>query len=452
MFQADTRNMLASLAAAALVFSQLLLLGAVDGPAAAFFALGELAVSVLLILLLDSARADPAWRALAPVMLLFFAALAWAALPLVLPGWIAAPLARDAIPLELLKLAGLGAIWLGGALIGLSSARLQRFVLTFAVVGLAYTLLALWAGQASPFTVWGQPKGAHAFRFTGTLLNANAAGCVFGMIGMIALGLIQSLIKRIDLREARLLDLLRLAAAVCTMIAALGACVLTQSRTALTLATAFGGLLLALEARRNARKRGPSLADRIVLAVVGAVLVASLGLGASQVTSRWGTFLVDAQLRGDAYAHYFAAIARAPLFGYGLGGFRMLHQSILTPALAAGMWDFGAAHSALTQAALEGGLPFVILLSGALGLAAADAARLGKADRGAMASGVLAAVGLAVAFSFVDIALNTPAIAALCLMLFGVAWGDAVARRAGGRPRLGARMAVANVETGPADV
>jgi O-antigen ligase len=439
MVQAALRNRFASLAIAGMLFAQLLAFGADGGTGAAVFALVEIVSALVVILLAPEAASSPIWTRLAPIMLLFLAALAWAAAPLLAAE---APmlaslraLAPDAIGLELLKLAGLGAMFVVGALIGLSRTRLRRFVFDVSVIGLVYILIALWIGQASPVSVWGQAKGAHAYRFTGTLLNANAAACVFGMLGLVSLGLMQSLLKRFDLREARLTDYLWLGLSVCAIVAAFGACVLTQSRTGLTLAAIAGAGMVVLEARRVARERDGGMTNRVLLGCTGLVLAAGLGLGATQISSRWNSLLFDSQLRLDAYQHYIGAIAQAPWFGYGLGGFRGLHERLLTPELAPALWDFGAAHSALTQAALEGGLPFLLLLLAAFALITARIARprgasRRSARRGATLTGIIAAAGLAVIFSFVDIALNVPAIAAFTVVLVGVAWGDAVAREA----------------------
>jgi O-antigen ligase len=421
---------------AAMIFLQLLALGAVDGVPAAFFALCEIVTCAATVALVNTPLSGRFWREAGPVMLVFLGALVWAALPLLATtaSFLPRPpiLAPDAAQLELLKLAGVGAVCLTGALIGLSRSRLQYLIVDIALAGLAYTLLALWVGQASPMAVWGQSKGAHAFRFTGTLLNANAAGCVFGMIGLVSLGLLQSLLKRTSLRDAGLSGLLRLALVACAVIAAFGACVLTQSRTGLALAAIFGVVVVWSEARRRARRGAANVVGNSLMAAAAAgLLLLGLALGASQFSSRWGSLLADAQVRGEAYMQYFGAIGRSPWFGYGLGGFRALHESILTPSLATAMWDFGAAHSAVTQAALEGGLPFILMLVVAAGMIVK---RISGGDRrragSAMVTGVLAAAGLALAFSFVDIALNVPAIAAFCALLLGLAWGDRFARDA----------------------
>lgn len=435
MVQLETRNQIVSALVAIMLFAQLLAFGAVGGFPAAFFAFTEIFVCLAVIGLLAKGTADRFWVEMGPILLLFLAAMAWAGTPLVLAMFPALPhaplLAPDATRLELLKLAGVGALGLTGGLIGLSRSRLQHFIINVAMIGLAYTLLALWVGQVSPLTVWGQPKGAHAYRFTGTFLNANAAGCVFGMIGLLSLGLLQSLLKRTDLRAARLMSLLWLMLTACAAVAAFGACVLTQSRTSLVLAAVLGVTVVVIEAKRGAKRTtGRAIRSRFIMAGAVLILLLSLGLGATQVSSRWSTVLIDAQLRGEAYVHYLGAVGRSPWFGYGLGGFRMLHESILTPSLAPAMWDFGAAHSAVTQAALEGGLPFLLLLAGAVGMIVVRIVKVGanRYRRGAVVTGVIAAVVLAFAFSFVDIALNVPAIAALAVVLLGIAWGDALAR------------------------
>jgi hypothetical protein len=440
MLQTEARNKIAGALVAVVIFAQMVVFGSMTGLTAAVSAVGDIMLCLGLIVLLAKQIDNRLWVELGPVMCLFLAALAWAAAPLMPWPWLGWTrpdiLAPDAVGLELLKLVGAGAACLVGCMIGFSRSRLQQFMLNAVVIGLAYTLLALWVGQASPFTVWGQPKGAHTFRFTGTFLNANAAGCLFGMLGLLSLALLQSLMKRTDPRRAPLSHLLLLVIVACSVVAAFGACVLTQSRASLVLAGLLGVLVVAGEALRSARGAG---GGRAVMVLTAIALGFSLLLGASQISSRWNSFSIDARLRADYYLHYIHRVAQAPWFGCGLGGFRLLHEHLLTPGLAAGTWDFGAAHSAMTQAALEGGLPFLLLLAGAVGLIVARivAPSAGRSRRGAVMTGVIAALLLAFSFSFVDIALNVPAIIALTAILLGAAWGDALSRRLAVAPRPG---------------
>jgi hypothetical protein len=413
------RNRIACGAAAAAVFAQLVAFGANSDFLAAVFAVVELACGLIVAGVLRDDERQGIWTKAAPPAILLFAAMIWGSAPLLFSR--AAVLAPDAVSLELLKLAGVGATALSGVLIGMSRTRLRLLIHLLAVGGLAYVLLALWAGQASSIEVWGQPKGAHAFRFTGTFLNANAAGCAFGMIGLLALGLTQYRLSRTDLRHADVSDYAILTLAVCASVAAFGACALTQSRAALIVSLACGAWMIMSDRKRGGARLGVRLA-------AGALLLAGLALGASQIASRWHDFSGDFALRFQGYGHYLALLGSHPWFGYGLGSFKLLRQSTMTSALAAALWNQGAAHLALLQAALEGGLPFAALLCLASGWMAVRIVRpRTDARRPIFSKAATAAVVLALVCSFGDIALNVPAVAALAALLFGAAWGSAAA-------------------------
>ena len=280
------------------------------------------------------------------------------------------------------------------------------------------------------------------------MLNANAAGCAFAMIALVSLGQMQDLFHRVDLRASTLVDYLRLALAACGVLAALCACALTGTRSSLLLSVMLGVAMVAMDMRRHGRavRPAPSLVRRLLL--VGA----SLGLG--QIYSRWGQIVVDARVRGQAYAHYLSFLSSSPWFGAGLGSFRQFHEAHLTVQTAPTMWDYGAAHSALLQALIEGGWPFVILLTAALALVMIDIGRAARRvrDRGPVLYGMIAAVALAGACSFLDIALNVPAVAALASLLLGAAWGATISRRSVGahgsfaraEPRAAVEAACAN--------
>jgi O-antigen ligase len=415
---------------AAMIIGQFLAFGANDSFLAVVAAVVEIVVALLAVALTLREDLDRCWRQLAPAMGLFAAAMAWGAAPLVLAavklphGGLLAPAAAK---VELVKLAGAGAVLLTGVLVAQSRRRMEALMLALVALGFAYTLLTLGLSQATPYAVFGQPKGPHTFRFTGTLLNANAAGCMFGMLALVSLGVMQHLFKRTDLRNSGLRDYLKLAIAGSGALAAFGATVLTESRTSLLLSLALGAVVIGAEMWR----RGQS--GKTLGLAGGLILLVGLGLGATQIVSRWSTTAADFSQKIDAYEHYLSAIEATPLFGYGLGGFKAFHESTLSGRLAPIMWDFGAAHSAVTQAALEGGLPFLVLLLAALGAVVHGLIRRpSNRELGAISTAGLAAVVLAVICSFVDIALNVPGVASFALLLLGSAWGAAHARRSRG--------------------
>ena len=241
-------------------------------------------------------------------------------------------------------------------LIGRDRSRFEALGLWLAIVGLSYALLSLALARADPLTVWGQSKGAHTFRFTGTLTNANAAGCVFGMIALVAMGCGASLVRQLSEKRASLWAYLRLALVAAAAFAALLAAILTESRTALVTVTLFSGLIIISTLRRRRWLRPAPL---LILTLC---LAAGVTLGMAQVGWRWETVALDFSQRMMGYGHFFRLAALHPLFGIGLGGFRALNQAALTPASAPYLWDYGAAHMAILQAALEGGWPYALSL------------------------------------------------------------------------------------------
>jgi O-antigen ligase len=425
MFSVVTRDRLVCLAAVVLLLAQLLAFGAMSTFLAAVFAYLEIATCLLIMLILFRDRTDRLWANASVVIGLFLAAIGWASIPL-LPVGLRPPgatlLAPDGLALELLKLAGVGSACLIGAQIGLTRRRVREFILYLVIGALGIGVVSLGMWQASPETVWGQPKLFHLFRFSGPFLNANAAGCMFAMFALVSLGLLQSLLRGLDWRNARLRDYLPLGAATGAMFLSLGACVLTQSRTATVLCTVLGLGMMAIDARRRGRS------SRIVLIISVLLLIGAAAVGLSQGLARWSELPLDAQVRAQADAGYWRALIAQPWFGYGLGGFRTLNELIDKPDLAPEIWAFGAVHLAILQIALEGGAPFAALILGAGGLMAFKIARVNMtgARMGAITTAAAAAL-LAFAFSFVDIALNVPAIAALAAVLFGLAWGSAIA-------------------------
>ncbi len=418
------RNHLVCAAVTMLLFSQLILFGANTDILAAVFAGLEMLTALAFVYVLRAEPRAGLWRALGPIALIFAAALAWGALPVLLRGLGAKGLASpapDGPGLELIKLMGAGACVLIGALAGASRTRLRLLIYWLVIAGLAYCLLTLWMGRAAPFTVWGQAKGAHMWRFTGSFLNANAAGCLYGMLGLLALSLTRYRLSRTDLARGGLRDYLLIALAGSAAFAAFGACALTQSRTALVLSLALGALMVVLT-RLGERRSKP------VVIAIAVLLGAGLVLGASQIGSRWASLSGDFGLRLAAADHFLGVAAARPWFGYGLGSFEAVHLAHLTPRLAPTLWDFGAAHVAMLQAALEGGLPFVLLLGAAVVMLALPTLRTPESGRtrGVLAQGAAAASLLALLCSFGDIALNVPAVAAFAALLLGAVWSNAL--------------------------
>jgi O-antigen ligase len=406
--------------ATVLVYTQLVLFGSDSGLLAAFFGFADMVFAAVVLVWVGERIAGRFAIALAMVLAPILLAAAWA----VLGARLGRPYAPDAIGLELVKLGGLAGLVAAGALIGRDRRRFEMLGSWFALAGLAFAVFSLILARIDPLTVWGVSKGAHTYRFTGTLTNANAAGCVFGMITLVSIGCGLGLVRKLESGDAPQSYYPRVALIACAVLSALSAMILTGSRTSLIVSLSLGVALVLATLRRHGR-----LTVRRTIAVFG-VLIAGVVLAMSQVAGRWHTLSLDSQQRGLAYAHYMQLTGKAPWFGVGLGGFRPVNQAALTPADAPYLWDYGSAHSALLQAAMEGGWPYAALLALAtlaLILPMLAAAREGRL--GALGGGILAAGCLAGACATEDIALNVPAIAAFCALILGAGMGAATPRR-----------------------
>jgi O-antigen ligase len=383
------------------------------------------AVACLLIMLALRDTVAAFWIRLAPAGALFAILLAiGAAETAALAG--RAPERQAMMAVELVKMGGAGAVFLMFALLGNERGRLRWLLAAFAVCGGTYALLSLWAYQLDPTHVFGVSKGLRFGRFTGTLLNANVAGCLFGVFGIVSLGWLQRL------AEARRWTLAGTAALM--LMLCIGAVVQTRSRTAFVLTTSAVLLLVAVLLLR--RQGSPPLAKAIVAGVGGVSLAVAIVAATQGLFSRFSVLGADWDTRMDSFAIYAKLSGQAPLWGFGPGSFTRLHAQQLTPDNATLLWNFNAAHCAPLQFWVEAGPVRAALLLGAvIYLAVFVTSSRGRPRDLQSLSGILA-LGLIIASSLVDIALNVPAVAALAAALGGLIFGASAAPYASNAPIL----------------
>ncbi len=428
-------NTILAAATVALIFGQAIALGANTAFLASCAALSSLVVGNFVFWSTCREASPSFWKPLAVPLALYAAALGWGAAPLLLqalgrwPG--PRPVAPDMAWLELSKLIALGAIFVTGALLGRSEDRRRK--LTTLIIGAStlYLLLSFYLWRKDPLILWGEPKGAHAYRFTATLLNANAAACLIGALVLIGVGrLVHSTLsfrRMIWAPEEALWPGL----ALITVVLGIAGILVTASRVGLA-GVVIGGLaLIILTPPRSSQSRLrrsllPALAiiglGLVVILMVGGAPTFERAVGASDVDIRWQAWRMHAEL-----------LLRSPWFGYGLGSFRQLHQANLDFAHALTLWDLGAVHQPLLQAAVEGGAPFALLIAATIVAAAYPAAiAFGRDAPGKRwATSIALAALLILVNSSVDIAMNVPAIASLFALLLGVlaGWGSEATRQ-----------------------
>ncbi|CAN7292145.1 O-antigen ligase family protein [Phenylobacterium sp. LjRoot225] len=413
------------------VFGALAALGANASLPSVLSALANLLVcGFLLWTVRDEARAIPKSWKISAILFLLAILIPLVRLGLGAPPAAAQPLAALALAqggsvapdqtlVEIAKLLGLAGLVVA---VAFAAANIQRAVTVLQVLqagAVVYTLAALTLYQADPTLILGSEKTGHWERFTGTLLNANAAGAVFGLFAILGAGLLRRQLSLLSdlhpmMRRSRYAEL---AIQILVILLFVGACALTRSRISLGgLAIALAFLSLGAIPRRFFRN--VRVGRRIDLAAM-TVAVALIGLLGGSAFMR-GDFAQNLQGRVDGLVHILRLTLEAP-WGFGLGSFRVAFVHELPAASAPVLWNYGAAHNSVLQAALEGGWLFAALLLSSIGVLILPALKA-TAPRGGRSVKLSLAVSLLLlgAISLTDIVLNVPAAATLGACLLGL--------------------------------
>lgn len=423
-----TGNRLRSIAAVALalnVTAQVIALGCNQDMLRPVAAGLNFATAIAVLLMLPpSARF---WRFILVPMLLLLTALLWAILPDLskiagLASGTPAPLpARAAPDLTLpgsIGYLGTMAALLAGAVIGYRRDLVTRSFDALLVGATVIAITGLALRQIDPERVWGISKGLHEQRFTGTLVNANAAACIFAVLAI--LGAARALVHgaapytqrppSYGFRQCCYL-----------LVSALSAfcCLITASRTG------FGLLLAALAVlatqilwhRRSIMTRNGYL-------LIGLVL---LGLVTAPMflADRLPFLLADAEDRGTIFTHYWSLVQEQPLFGFGLQSFSAMNLAHLrSPQEAFEYGYINGAHNQVLQLLLAGGWPFLALQCLAiLGIVAAIVTSGPRREVNLYRTAIWLSLMLILSCSLVDIALTVPAVLTLAASLLGLQWG-----------------------------
>ncbi|WP_294202716.1 O-antigen ligase family protein [uncultured Sphingomonas sp.] len=416
----SARTRAAAILLASLLTAEQLAFGA-NGPLLALLAAaGQMAVAMAVLILL----APPAafWRAAAPVLILALATIGWVALH-ALPGHAVAP---DLVAPGVVRGIGLFALLLASAWIGYRRGLMRIAIGWIVLIGLVQIATGLILRGIDPGHVWGVDKGILVDRFTGTSLNANATGCLFGVIALLGLGRWLTLMR--ESGEDRDSGVVARIAAMLGLTMGTGACFITGSRTALLLLViglAFVAWRDPLLRRRLLRPKGLAL-----LAVVGFVLI-MLALTIGDVTmDRMTMTSTDAVTRVEIWRHYAALAARSWLWGYGPLSFDEVNlMSLRTAEQAHLLWYVHSAHDEILSLLLEGGVPYLVLTIMTMAAILLDIHRHRDAKRAdPLLRAMMVATALVLPCAMVDITLDVPAMAALTTVLIGLPWGRAMRR------------------------
>ena len=423
--QVDRRLRIAAAVVPLLVFAQMVAL-AVDGPfLAAAAAAAEIAAAMAVVMLTRPPHRF--WRQLSPILFLLVLALLWlgsAGIPAI--EWFAP---RDWVTPDLwlsgcIRLAGAIALLIATAAAAWTAGMARRSIDLWIWLSLLLLAMGLAINELTPGQVWGYDKGFLADRFTGTTLNANGAGVLFGVLALLGAGRVLALVRyRLDRAS-----LMAMIGAPVAIFAGLAGCAISMSRTALA-ATLMALIVLVLQDRaiRHVVRRRPFYLGLVTAALIAAAVVTVLLVG-DGVRDRFLTLAEDGVERWQIWGFYAGLAEQAPL-GFGPGGLEdaALH-ALRDPGDAQLLWFVHAPHNIILSLLLLGGWPYLFLIGAASGLLLWRPAQAAWRRREPETVSVMLALGIVATGSAIDITLDMPAFVSLAVFLAASGWARTVRR------------------------
>lgn len=323
------------------------------------------------------------------------------------PG--SATIDRSATTLELIKLLGLGCLFLVGAATGAADGRARTAVNLMIALS---AIFGLWA--FFNFTTGVQYQTQRG-RLEGTLMSPNTAGTFFAMMVIVTLG---PLLR--DLRGVSAGQALQKATGYWAALIILVGCLLATASRGAALGTGVSviSLLVILFFAGRVRLGRVTL---IMLAAVVAAMVALYFVG-ERLVERFSTFEEHADGRLEMFAMHWRAFLASPLGGYGLGTFDTIHRLLLDASTFSSMWTVRATHNVYLQWLEEAGLLGAVPMFGAIAAVITISLVRGlRRTRMTYVLFALVAANLAVlVHGFSDFALQTPSIALMWSYLLGL--------------------------------
>lgn len=362
------------------------------------------------------------WRGAWPGIVALCCALFVAALPAMLAGGRERPdlLAPDLFAFGMIRMGAGMALLIVASWIGYRRGGLRLLTGAIVTAGAIDIAVGLLLREVDPRHVWGLSKGINTYRFTGTLLNANASGCIFGVTAILMAGLLRDALLHPTPHGLRAL---RPILYTLLIVVAFGACLITGSRTASALTVFALGAVWLVNARfrRTVWRRTMILSGGIGLLLLIAII---LWLG-SATTDRIGLLANDATQRRAIWIAVLDAARHAPWLGYGAISFDAIKDAAMyDPGQARLLWYVNSPHNIVIGLILEHGVVFLaatILIALTMWSSFVHVWRE-RAHHPVGVAGLVACAMIAGCAS-VDIALDVPAIMAVFLLLLGLLWG-----------------------------
>lgn len=316
---------------------------------------------------------------------------------------------RSGTWVEIVKLLGLAAVFVVGALQGVKRDRATASVDGIVWVGGTWSAISL-------LTFLGGVQVAPGERLTGGFLSGNSAATVFGMLTVLGLAVFIREWRRS--MHARSSDRIAGLAAPIACVSLSAACLLlTASRMGVVATLLAIVVLLVWELAAEPKGRTSIAIAAAILLVLGGVLFFA---GNTLVWTRVAGIDGDVSVRSEIFSAHWHAFLASPLFGYGLGSFDVLNMQIMTGENVEELWSIGATHNVylhwLEEAGLIGAMPMFALV---LFVMVAAVFRSGGRGRG-LQHGMVCANLVVLTHGLSDYALQVPSIAAFWAFLLGL--------------------------------
>jgi O-antigen ligase len=439
-----------ALAIAALLYAEHLIFGANRQDVGLFFAVVHLLILAALIAVTKGAQ-PPRLPLALPLGLLgvVFAIGLFSILPLgpplAHPLWSYVPGAPASISLdplatrvELVKLAGLGCVFLIGACLGWDRARADRFALYLIYGGILYCAWAFFNWVTTPNAIFGVARPYGEGRLGASFLSSNTAGTLFASLAVMSLMLLLGPFTRARRpgERRRLEELVALWPPALLLLLALSCLMLTGSRGALlSLAAAvlMGlGYLTWIKSTKQSLTAGFAAMICLLLFAVAVVFLVS----GDQTAARLAATNPLNNDRLQLFAAYWPMVKASPWLGYGLGAFRSVNYASMTLQNSTLIWTLGAAHNVYLQWLLQQGVPGAMAIIGCITVVLAATLRgvARRTTQQALGAGCLAVAAVFAVHGLVDYAIEDPSMAAFFSAILGLGFGLSQ-RPAGGKIR-----------------
>lgn len=316
---------------------------------------------------------------------------------------------RSATTIEIIKLAGLGCLFLVGAATGARDERARFAVQALLAAGVAF---GLWAFIGSVTGAVAQTQG---HRLEAHFVNPNTAGTVFAVLLMLALS---EFLRRLRLRGAERDPSLVVAAAAAALTFAV--CLLdTASRGAML--AFLGGAVVFVAAQLACGTLKLSRAALTTLAGL-ALLIAVTWFAGDLLVERFFRSDEDAIVRTAIWQAHWGAFLDSPLFGYGLGAAETVNKTLITDANYPVLWNIRAILNLylqwLEEAGVVGAAPMFLTVATLIWASFRGALRRTRMVR--LLAALLAVDAIFLLHGTTDFGLEAPSVAALWAWLLGL--------------------------------